>query len=318
MKYFLTGGAGFVGSHIIEHLLSMPETSQVIAYDNFSSKTDSNLNFITDDRLQIIHADLKDKDKLMESIDNDIDTIFHLAANPDISKAELFPTLDFDQGTMLTNNLLEVIRIKGIKKLVYTSGSGVYGERNVVFDEDYGPLIPISPYAANKIASEALISAYCHMFNISAIVFRFANVVGKRQTHGVGYDFVHKLKENNNEMQVLGDGSQSKSYIHVSDIVTALFLVMSRSDNLLYDVFNVATDDYITVKEIAEITIECHALKKTKLYYTGGDRGWNGDVPQVKFNSNKLRNMFGWTNKYNSREAIEKSIIEIIKDQKNE
>ena len=315
MRYFLTGGAGFIGSHIIEYLLKNPDTSEIVAFDNFSSNTEKNLDFIDDNRLVIINSDLNDFKKLMEHLDENIDLVFHLAANPDISKAESCPTLDFDQGTILTNNLLEVIRLKNIKKLIYTSGSGVYGEKNIVFDEDYGPLIPISPYAANKIASEALISAYCHMFNISATIFRFANVVGKRQTHGVGFDFVNKLIKDNKKLEILGDGSQSKSYIHVSDIITAIFSTINNNDNL-YDVFNVATDDYITVKEIAEITIEIFGSKNANLIYTGGDRGWNGDVPKVKFNSNKIRRKFNWSNKYSSQEAIKKSIEEIIEDHK--
>ncbi len=319
MKYFLTGGAGFIGSHITEYLLGKEETRKIVVYDNFSSNTQHNLNFINDKRLIVIKADLNSLERINESLDSDTDIVFHLAANPDISKAETCPTLDFKQGTILTSNLLEVLRMKKIKKLIYTSGSGVYGEKNIIFNEDYGPLIPISPYAANKIASEALISAYCHMFNITAKVFRFANVVGKRQTHGVGFDLVNKILKNSNEIEILGDGSQSKSYIHISDIIKAIFSVIDDKNNkLLYDIFNVATDDYITVSEIAKITLNCFNLKETKLLYTGGDRGWNGDVPKVKFNSNKIRNSYGWSNKYNSFDAITKSIYEIIDDRKNE
>ena len=223
MKYFLTGGAGFIGSHITEKLLSDTHTKQVYIYDNFSSSTQNNLNFIDDSRLIVIEADLRDKHRLYSELDEDVDMVFHLAANPDISKAESNPSLDFDQGTKLTNNLLEVIRLKGIKTLIYTSGSGVYGEKDIEFDENYGPLTPISPYAANKIASEALISSYCHMFNINARVFRFANVIGKRQTHGVGYDFIHKLNLNKVRLDVLGDGNQCKSYIHIYDVINAIF-----------------------------------------------------------------------------------------------
>jgi UDP-glucose 4-epimerase len=317
MKYFLTGGAGFIGSHISERLLMDEETKKVIIYDNFSSDTRHNLDFIKDARLEVYEADITDIDELGKRLTSEIDIVFHLAANPDISKAESNPTLDFHQGTVLTNNLLEVIRKNNIKKIIYTSGSGVYGDKDEDFDENYGPLVPISPYAANKIASEALISAYSHMFDIYARVFRFANVVGKRQTHGVGYDFIHKLNKNKNKLEVLGDGNQCKSYIHIDDIIEGIFSVIDSDVNTLYDVYNITTNDSITVKEIAKIALEVNGTVDTVINYSGGDRGWNGDVPKIKFNSNKIRTRYKWENRYSSIDAIKKSLREILVDAKN-
>ncbi|MEC8086118.1 MAG: NAD-dependent epimerase/dehydratase family protein [Pseudomonadota bacterium] len=317
MKYFLTGGAGFIGSHIAEKLLKETSTQKVYIYDNFSSSTEHNLDFISDTRLIIHQGDLCDREKLASALNEDVDIVFHLAANPDISKAESNPSLDFEQGTILTNNLLEVIRLKKIKRIIYTSGSGVYGEKDIDFDENYGPLIPISPYAANKIASEALISSYSHMFNICAVVFRFANVVGKRQTHGVGYDFIHKLNDNKYKLDVLGDGNQCKSYIHIDDVIKGIFAVIDSDNHTLYDVYNITTNDSITVKDIAKIAIEVNGMTDTEINYLGGDRGWNGDVPKIKFNSNKIRNRYKWHNRYSSIDAIKKSLREILEDIKN-
>src|ERR1043166_1470722 len=231
MKAFVTGGAGFIGSHLLERLLGTEGTDKVVVYDNFTSGQRSYLQaLMSDRRLSVVEADLKEAGPLLEAMAG-CDTVFHLAANPDIVKAITQPDIDFWEGTYLTQNVLEAMRQTGATRIFYTSGSGVYGEDPAVdFAESHGPCIPISTYGASKLASESLIAAYCHMFGLGARVFRFANVVGPRQTHGVGYDFIRRLKSDPTTLRILGDGTQKKSYIHVDDVLDAIFLVAANGD----------------------------------------------------------------------------------------
>ena len=193
---FVSGGAGFIGSHLVRYLLNRKETQRVVIFDNFSSGQTSYLEGLFDNpKLVVTRGDLKDLPSVTAAMEG-CDTVFHLAANPDIAKAVRQPDIDFWEGTYLAQNVLEAMRVNGVRQILYTSGSGVYGENAAVaFSESYGPCLPISTYGASKLACEALISAYCHMFDMEGRAFRFANVVGPRQTHGVGYDFVRRLKE---------------------------------------------------------------------------------------------------------------------------
>jgi len=219
----------------------------------------------------------------------------------------------FWEGTYLTQNVLEAMRQNGVRTLLYSSGSGVYGDTGTEpVVEIYSPMRPISTYGASKLAGEALICAYCHMFDINALAFRFANVVGPRQTHGVAYDFVLRLLRDPTRLQILGDGSQSKSYIHVNDVLDALLFLFDEGWHG-FDVFNVATEDYVTVREIADLVVRRLGLSNVEFSFTGGDRGWKGDVPVVRFDSRKLRAK-GWSNNRTSREALLDSIDSIIGD----
>jgi UDP-glucose 4-epimerase len=305
MKAFVTGGAGFIGSHLVGRLLKFEIAAKVVVYDNFTSGQRSYLqDLVRDDRLSVVEADLKEAGRVREAMDG-CDTIFHLAANPDIAKAITQPDIDFWEGTYLTQNVLEAMRQTGASRIFYTSGSGVYGEDPAVdFPENHGPCIPISTYGASKMASESLIAAYCHMFGLVGRVFRFANVVGPRQTHGVGHDFIRRLKSDPTGLRILGDGTQKKSYIHVDDVLEAIFLVAAKSVKS-YDVFNVATDDYITVREIADLAVGIAGLEPGEVRYdfTGGDRGWKGDVPVVRFDCSKIKAL-GWVNRRSSAEAL--------------
>jgi UDP-glucose 4-epimerase len=233
------------------------------------------------------------------------DTVFHLAANPDIAKAVTQPDIDFWEGTYLTQNVLEAMRVNGARRIMYTSGSGVYGENpELAFAEDYGPCVPISTYGASKLACEGLIASYCHMFDLIGRAFRFANVVGPRQTHGVGYDFIRRLKADPSHLRILGDGTQKKSYSHVEDVLEAIRLGDAGATGK-YDVFNVATDDYITVRDIAELALKVSGLTpdETRYEFTGGDRGWKGDVPIVRFDCAKIKAL-GWQARRTSAEAV--------------
>jgi UDP-glucose 4-epimerase len=313
MKVFISGGAGFIGSHMAQALESLDSVDKIIVYDNFSSGNIKYLRNISNSKkLKIIDGDIKDFDLLSNSI-KDSDLVIHFAANPDIAKAMTKPDIDFWEGTYLTQNILEAMRVNKIQKILYTSGSGVYGElEGEVFKETFGPCIPISTYGASKLACEALISSYSHMFEIKGRCFRFANVVGPNQTHGVGFDFIRKLKIDPSQLLILGDGSQCKSYIYIDDVINAILTVFKEMNSLKskdFDIYNVATDDYITVKEIADIACSVSNLSPESVAYnfSGGKRGWKGDVPKVLFNVDKIKSL-GWNAKKTAREAIKASI----------
>src|SRR5262249_23026198 len=307
-RYFIAGGAGFIGSHFTDRLLSDDSVLAVSLYDNFSSGREWHYeHHQNDSRLRVIRGDVKDLDVLTSAMRGH-DVVIHLASNPDIARAATEPEIDFREGTLLTNNVVEAMRRSGTRNILYASGSGVYGElgeREV--DEDYGPLIPISTYGASKLAGEALICSYCHMFDFTGRVFRFGNVVGPRQTHGVGFDFLRQLIRNPEKLRILGDGTQSKSYIHVRDVVEAVLLAAQRSEER-FAVYNVATD-YITVTEIAYLAAECADLdpRQVEFEYAGGNRGWKGDIPVVRLNTDRIRSL-GWTSSCGSREALRDSM----------
>lgn len=315
-NYFVCGGAGFIGSHLVRKIFSEEKNARVIIYDNFSSGSMRYLDQIKGNKnLKIIKADIKGLNKLLKAM-RGADIVYHFASNPDIAKAITQPDIDFWEGTYLTNNVLEAMRKNNVKKLLYASGSGVYGDAGIrQVNEDYAPLVPISTYGASKLSCEALISAYCHMFDTDACSFRFANVVGPRQTHGVGLDFIRKLMKTPQQLTILGDGKQSKSYIYVDDAINAMRLLENNMPRL-FSCYNVATPDYLTVKEIADIVIEVMGLKEVKYEYSGGDRGWKGDVPKVRLNTEKIRNL-GWENKHTSRDAMYLSIKALYQEEKN-
>jgi UDP-glucose 4-epimerase len=310
-RFFVTGGAGFIGGHLVERLLKRPDAS-VVVYDNFSSGRPWHLQNADAGRLNVITGDIKDLNKLKVAMVG-CEVVFHLASNPDIARAVKEPDIDFWEGTYLTQNVLEAMRQAGVPRLLYSSGSGVYGDTGTTpVVETHSPMMPISTYGASKLAGEALICAYCHMFDMHALAFRFANVVGPRQTHGVAYDFVLRLLLDPTQLQILGDGSQSKSYIHVDDVLNAILFLHDKGWPG-FDVFNVATEDYVTVQEIADLVIKQLGLNQVSYKFTGGDRGWKGDVPVVRFDSRKLRSK-GWSNRRTSREALRDSIDSLIAD----
>lgn len=307
MRYLVIGGAGFIGSHVVKRILSEELEAEVRIYDNFSSGKEKHLKEVQKSkRLYIYRDDIKKLDMLEKAM-KQVDIVYSLASNPDISKAITQPDIDFWEGTYLINNVLEAMRKNNVKKLLYASGSGVYGDvGDIVTNEDYSPMLPASTYGASKLACEALICSYCKMFDMNAAAFRFANVVGPNQTHGVAYDFINKLKKDNSVLDILGDGNQSKSYIYITDIVDALRLI-EKSYLHNYNYYNVATLDYITVTEIANIVVERMKCGLVPYRYAGGDRGWKGDVPVVRLDSNKIRRL-GWKNQYTAHQAMVMSV----------
>jgi UDP-glucose 4-epimerase len=314
-RFFIVGGAGFIGSHFTDVLLATEGVQSVTIYDNLSSGREWHFaKHLRNANFRFVKGDVKDIEVLKRAMDGS-EVVIHLASNPDIARAATEPDIDFREGTHLTERVLEAMRLTSAKRILYASGSGVYGELGTVeAGEDYGPLLPISTYGASKLAGEVLISSYCHMFDLTACVFRFGNVVGPQQTHGVGFDFVRSLRQEPRRLKILGDGGQSKSYIYVEDVIDAVLAAHEKTVEK-FQTYNVATGDYITVKEIAELAVECVGLDrgKVKFEFAGGDRGWKGDVAVVRLNTDRIRGL-GWTNKRNSREALRESMNALIRD----
>ena len=309
MKVLITGGAGFIGSNAVEKLVA---DNEITVIDNLSNVPDDRhiRNFRKKKNFSFLKRDLADPGTFTDL--PKFDVILHLAAHSDVRGGYEHPEIDFRQNIEVTRNLLEFIRQKGIKELLFSSTSAVYGEASVIpTPETYGPCKPISSYGATKLADEALIFAYSSYYHFRASVFRFANVVGKNSTHGAIYDFIKKLKENPKKLDVLGDGMQAKSYIHVSDCVNAMLFVhrLSKSTNL----FNLGNHGTTSVKRIAEMVIDHLELKKVKLKFTGGfeGRGWRGDIKLAELSTEKISKL-GWKNKYWSDDAINKAIGEVV------
>ncbi len=303
---FIVGGAGFIGSHFVDRLLIEEKSGRVTVYDNLSSGRLWHLQeHANDRRLRLVQGDVKDLPALTQAMQGHA-TVIHLASNPDIAKAQSEPTIDFYEGTLLTQQVLEAMRQTGAETILYASGSGVYGDLGEAEAKETDAIgLPVSTYGASKLAGEALISAYCHMFGLRGRAFRFGNVVGRRQTHGVGYDFVKRLLADPTQLRILGDGRQSKSYIHVEDVIGGV-LAAHRNAGRAYDIYNVATGDYITVNEIAELALDVLGLPagSVRFQHTGGDRGWKGDVPIVRIATDRIRGI-GWRCGRTSRQAME-------------
>ena len=316
-RFFVVGGAGFIGAHFVDWLLGEGKAAKVTVYDNFSSGRDWHVEpHLGDARFGVVRGNVEDLPALRQAMDGH-DIVIHLASNPDIAKAATEPDIDFWQGTVLTQCVVEAMRVTSAKRLLYASGSGVYGDLGTQeIAEDQGSLLPISTYGASKLAGEALLASYTFMFGLSGCAFRFGNVVGPRQTHGVGFDFARRLLQNPSELSILGDGTQSKSYVHVSDIIAAVMRAHERTPTP-YQVYNVGTGDEITVAEIAELAVECVGLPKgsVRFAYTGGNRGWKGDVPVVRLRADRIRSL-GWAPRHNSREALASAVRAMIPEMK--
>ncbi len=311
----IVGGAGFIGSHFVRRLLGDRSIEAVKVYDNFTSGRRWHLlPFESDRRLQVVEGEVGNLDELTGAFAG-FDTVVHLASNPDIARAATEPAVDFDQGTVLTHHVLEATRIAGGGRILYASGSGVYGDiGDIEASEDHGPLVPVSTYGASKLAGEALIASYAFMFGLTGCAFRFGNVVGPHQTHGVGYDFIRRLIEDPTHLRILGDGLQSKSYVHVDDVIDAVLLAATQAP-VPFAVYNVATGDYPTVREIAELAQKVLGIDPgtTKFEFTGGDRGWKGDIPVVRLDSRRIREL-GWSNRRSSIDALGDSLESLVAD----
>lgn len=313
-KVLVTGGAGFIGSHLVDSLLATGK--EVAVYDNLSS---GKMDFLSQcmDRITFIEKDLVKDRNMIDSLQG-VDHVYHVAANPDVRIGADDTWTSVEQNILATYNLLEAmrkVRPEDPPSVTFTSTSTVYGNAEVLpTPEDYGPLIPISQYGASKLAAEALISAFSDNFSIKASVFRFANVVGSRSTHGILFDFYHKLKKDPSQLEILGDGLQRKSYIHVSDCVAGVIHATEKQETM-FEYYNVGTDDHIEIKEIPDVVVEAMGLDNVRYNYTGGHRGagWKGDVKFMSLAVDKIK-ATGWNYRLNSRETLERAIREIIGD----
>ena len=304
-NFLITGGAGFIGSHLVDKLIELGKGVTIL--DNLSSGKHQYIQHnLKNPRFKFIQGDLLIKKDLHKSFKREIDTVIHLAANPDISKGTKDPTIDFKQTIIATFNLLMEMKQAKVKKIIFFSGSGVYGDVAKKYTgENFGPLLPVSMYGASKLSAEALISAFSHLFNIKAWIFRPANIVGERVTHGVVFDFIKKLRKNSRELTILGDGNQSKSYLYIDDVLDAVLIAISKTNKPI-NLFNISSNSFVKVNEIAEIVINQLGFSDVQIHHTNGKVGWPGDVPIVRLGNKKLKDL-GWEPKFNSRDAIRKT-----------
>ena len=315
-RALVTGGAGFIGSHLVDGL--MKERVRVTVLDDLSSGRRKNIErWLNHERFQFAEGDLKNLGDVEEAGEN-AELVFHLAANPEVQVGATDPSVHFDENLVATFNLLEAMRKTDLtKSLVFSSTSTVYGEAEVMpTPEDYGPLIPISTYGASKLGCEALVCSYAYTFGLRALILRIANIVGPRATHGVIIDFIDKLEADPNRLEILGDGTQKKSYLHVEDCVGAflhLTLQFMQSETRVA-MYNVGSLDQVTVGKIAKIVVDALGLQDVQFAFTGGvdgGRGWRGDVKVMLLSVEKLLKT-GWKPKYTSEQAVRRAIEEIL------
>ena len=305
MKILVTGGAGFIGSHLCDVLIA--DGHNVTVVDNLVlGKVENIKHLINNPNFRFFKEDLNNGHAMdMIFKDGEFDMVYHLAANSDIQKGGKDPMVDYQLTFNTTFNVLQMMKKYEVKKFFFASTSAIYGETYDVLNEDYGPLKPVSNYGAGKLASEAFISAFASTYHIQTWITRFPNVVGERFTHGVIYDFIHKLQKNPNELEVLGNGEQCKPYVYVKDLVAGIQFVINNS-NEPYNVYMLGSDTRTKVKEIAAMVIEEMGLNAS-IRYTGGDRGWVGDVPEFRYDLTKVNNL-GWKASYDSNGAVRKAI----------
>lgn len=309
MKILITGGAGFIGSHLCDYLLA--DGHQIVVLDNLSLGRENNISHLQSNiNFKFIKGDILDNN-LLEDIFNTekLEVVFHMAANSDIAQSFHNPDVDKDNTFMTTYVLLNMMKKYKVKKIVFASTSAIYGDTADVLHENYGPLKPVSHYGAAKLASESFISSFVENYGLQAWIVRFPNVVGERATHGVIFDFIKKLRNNNSTLEVLGNGEQFKPYLYVKDLVEAILFVWKNADQKI-NIYNLGVNSRTKVKDIAQMVIEEMKLDAV-IEYTGGDRGWIGDVPEFNYDLTKI-NTFGWQAKSTSNEAVRKAIQYIL------
>jgi UDP-glucose 4-epimerase len=298
MRVVITGGAGFIGSHLAEALVRKRE---VIVFDNFSS---GKRGFLDAMDVRIVQGDIRNFEEIKKAC-KEVDLVYHFAADPDVRKSYDEPLENFRIDVLGTLNVLEACRLNNVKQIIFASSSVVYGNAEIPTPEN-APIAPISNYGAAKAASEYYVSTYSQLYGIKAIVLRYANIIGPRLTHGVIHDFYEKLEKNPKELEILGDGTQEKSYLHVNDAVEATLLAVQRTKKN-FEVFNVGSEEKITVKKIAHLIVSTLSLENVQYKYTGGKIGWPGDVPIMLLSIEKLKGL-GWKPRF----KVQKSILHTV------
>ena len=300
MHLLVTGGAGFIGAHLLKRLVGQHE---ITVLDDLSESTlDMIQEHIDSGAVRFIHASISNTEALDRAMKG-VDTVFHLAAHRDVRAGADNPQKDIDNGILATYQVLESMRRNGVKNIIFSSSQTVYGEvSDEPVSEDFGPMVPISIYGASKLGCEGLVMAYSHTYGMKSWIYRFANIVGEGGTHGVIPDFILKLKNNPKELEILGDGTQTKPYLEVGDCVGGMLFGWENSSEPV-NLFNLGTEGWTSVTRLAEIVVEECGLKGVKFHYTGGKRGWVGDVPRIRLSSDKIRRL-GWKTRYDSDEAV--------------
>ena len=304
MKAFVSGGAGFIGSNLVDRLLDVGH--EVTVYDNLSTGLLQFLEYAKDfDCFRLVKGDLLDEDSLSEAITGH-EFVFHLAANADVRFGTEHPRRDLEQNTIVTYNILEAMRNHGIRKIAFASTGSVYGEATVIPTPEGAPFpIQTSLYAASKLAGEGMIAAYCEGFGFQSWIFRFVSILGERYTHGHVFDFYRELKQNPSRLEVLGNGKQRKSYLYIQDCIDAILLALEKSNESV-NVLNLGVDGYCELND--SIGWICEELEVSpKLEYSGGDRGWIGDNPFIFLDTSKIRDL-GWKPKLSIHDGVLKTI----------
>lgn len=307
MRVLVIGGAGFIGSHLCDALLAAGHS--VVCADNFSLGTEENIAHLREDgRFTALRADAAVREELEAAFRRgEPEYVFHLAANSDIQASASHPEVEYRNTYSTTFEVLSCMREFGVRKLFFASTSAVYGDKkDVLLDENTPNLAPISYYGAAKLGSEALISAFSHMNDMQALVFRFPNVIGPRLTHGVIFDFIRKLRKDPARLEILGDGNQTKPYIYVSDLVDAIMRLWD-AERAGVELYNLCAEGDTSVKRIADIVCEEMRLDGVTYAYTGGEGGWKGDVSRFKYCADKIHGT-GWRARYTSDEAVRRTV----------
>ncbi len=312
MRYFVTGGAGFIGSNMVDRLLSEPE-NEVVAYDNFSTGRREFLeDALKNDRFTLVEGDTLDLDAMTKAMKG-CEFVFHFAANADVRMGCEHPKKDLEQNTIATFNVLEAMRANGIKRIGFSSTGSVYGEAEVIPTPEDAPFpIQTSLYGASKLACEGLLAAYAEGFGYTAYIFRFVSILGERYTHGHVFDFCKKLKDDPNHLHILGDGHQKKSYLYVKDCMEAILTVVRNAKEKV-NIYNLGTDEYVEVND--SVRFICGKLGvKPEFTYAGGERGWIGDNPFIYLDTKKVRSL-GWTPKATIEDGVVKTVEYLMANQ---
>jgi UDP-glucose 4-epimerase len=314
MRILVTGGAGFIGSHLVDRLVR--DGYKVKVVDNLSSGRVENIKHHLDtNSVELIIGDLKDLQIALKAVEG-ADVVFHFAANPEVRVSTTNPEIHFNENVVATFNLLEAMRRKGVKELVFASSSSVYGEPEEIPVDENAPIRPVSVYGASKAACEALIHAYTKLYEIKAVALRYANVVGPRLRHGVVWDLINKLLKNPAELEILGNGRQVRSYVYIDDTIEATITALRKTETS-YEVYNIASEDWITVDEVADEIIKAMGLsnvvKKTYKPVLHGV-GWPGDVKRIALKIDKMIEKLGFKPAISSREAVRLTVKKIINE----